>query len=995
MRSSTGGLQNSHPETVSRPAKLSFGRRTDLKHFRLKVLLTVLIAAGLIVVFGWILAWQNQKRLSLEASREKPLTHEPVDYTLNNLSEAWKEYEKKIINRYEVEAVFASLALERVTDSGVVPKESRENSIVISIQDGKLSSSDPAVKTLGLDASLFQGKRGSFPAPKQPATFVVYSRIGDTSRYYVKWYQDTVIEDIVRETVDIPGILKWTEINYDVPAIFLSCDSDGGEITGIAYKNTRCFSGCESLEDLGLTKEDLDKNEAKASGNLSYDETGYSYVSGKSAMPSGYVIVLEPEPDLYAKAFLQEGYMVAALIILVTSLLVGGFSLYPYVRNNILTPDEEKSYQPTHIRSVTSLFGVLGLVIIVLCGMFSYALNMMYDDVVRGRERLAMMDDSISMYADRYERNVQNFHDVYLDYGNLIAGFLDAYPQLRDSEVLRTLSESISASSITLYDSDGRETVSSGRWNGLELGREPESATYDFRRILRGVPSIIHDPETDEVTGLNEMRLGFQIRDDSSEEQSGVMLICVDIPAMTNHDIDPEASVRQIFSNLSDNATTLWISDAKTGRILVSSKAELEGEDIAGMGLEKSDLKDSLMKILDTEEGDFLVTSAAMETPEILEWAGQFKGIIAYCRSPKTSVFPGMIILVVTGAILFLVIYSILAWMVFAGYTDDFFNTYKHVKGQDDPKKKLNRIQRAVAAATPARKGIVVMEILTAFFLLQVILITNSNSTAARNTVFRYISAGDWERGFNLFSIAAIIILLAKTVVLVIGLRLLMTVCASFSGAKGRTIFRLISNVILYISIILFLIKVLEYLGFSPATIAAGVGSLALAISLGAQNFVADIFAGLTYVFEGTVNVGDIVQLAVAGGEYQGKIVEVGVRCIKLLTREGDLISCSNRDVRMIKNSTQMNSRVICELSVSSAIRSDELEQMLKAELSGIGETDRQILSGPTYNGITGIGKGVMTISVSAECSEEDYFYVRDKLYASLQQIFMDHGYSI
>lgn len=38
-----------------------------------------------------------------------------------------------------------------------------------------------------------------------------------------------------------------------------------------------------------------------------------------------------------------------------------------------------------------------------------------------------------------------------------------------------------------MYDSKGRETVSSGPWTDLELGTDPDSATYDFRRILKGV----------------------------------------------------------------------------------------------------------------------------------------------------------------------------------------------------------------------------------------------------------------------------------------------------------------------------------------------------------------------------------------------------------------------------------------------------------------------------------------------------------------------------
>ena len=87
-----------------------------------------------------------------------------------------------------------------------------------------------------------------------------------------------------------------------------------------------------------------------------------------------------------------------------------------------------------------------------------------------------------------------------------------------------------------------------------------------------------------------------------------------------------------------------------------------------------------------------------------------------------------------------------------------------------------------------------------------------------------------------------------------------------------------------------------------------------------------------------------------------------------------------------------MNSRIICEISVSSGISADELEEMLQKELPEIGRTDRRILSGPVYNGIIALGDGRMTLSVSAECSEEDYFYVRDKLNASMQRILREHG---
>ena len=966
-----------------------------MKHFHLRVILTLLLALCLAAGFGWAVAGLNYSWLSGEASKEKPLTGKAVKDTLKNLSETWTDYEKSLKNRYEVEAVFGSLALKNVIDDGEIPEENPENGLVISIQDGRLSASDPAAGILGLEPSLFSKRRGSFAAPNQPSTLVTYSRIGQTSDYFVIWYEDTVFDEVVRENCDIPGILQRTEITYNVPAIFVSRDEESGEISEIIYKNDRYFSECDSLENLGLTQEDLEKNDGNGSGTLHFEGSRFSYVSGRSAMPAGYVILLDPMPDLYAKAFIQAGYMISALLILLITMIVAGYALYPYVFDNILTPEMEDAYKPSHVRSTAVLFGVLGLISIALCGMFSYSLEELHDDVVRSRNRLYMMDDSISMHVDRYTRNMESLHDIYLDYGNHIAEFLDLYPQLRDNEVLETLADSISASSIILYDSNGVETVSSGPWRGLRLSTDPSSTTCDFRRILKGVPSIIHDLETDEETGLEEMRLGIRIRDDSYEDRYGVMMICVDLSTLTNSAVDPEASVRQIFQKFSDSETTLWVSDAETGNVLVSSTEEMEGENVVSLGLKETDLKGSLMKKLETEEGDFLVTSVFMEAQGSLEWTGDSDSFIAYCKVPKTFSYFKMISLAITGCILFAVIYSLLAWIILHDYTDEFFNTYKQVKGSEDPKKEMNFLRRKIAAVSPGRKGIAALEISLGFVLLQIVFVVNSNSPGARDTVYRFVSTGDWERGFNLFSIAAILNLFSKIVLLMIGLRLLTAIFASLCGSKGKTIFRLIGNVALYVSLFFFLIRMFEYLGFSPTAIAAGMGSVALAISLGAQNFVADIFAGLTYVFEGTLHVGENVYVWVVGAEFEGRVVEIGVRSIKVLNREGDIITCYNREIKTIKNTTQLNSRVICEMEISSEISADELEELLKTELSAIGETDRRIVSGPFYNGIIELGHGTMKLSVSAECREEDYFYVRDKLNVSLQRIFREHGYSI
>ena len=137
----------------------------------------MLLAIGFVVAFSWIVAWQNYRQLSGKTSDNEPLPREALDGTLKNLSEVWTEYERRIIKRYEVEAVLASLALENVIGQEDVtgqedvpedvigqkdvPEDARENGIVIRIQDGVISPSDPAVRALGLEASLFRKGTGS------------------------------------------------------------------------------------------------------------------------------------------------------------------------------------------------------------------------------------------------------------------------------------------------------------------------------------------------------------------------------------------------------------------------------------------------------------------------------------------------------------------------------------------------------------------------------------------------------------------------------------------------------------------------------------------------------------------------------------------------------------------------------------------------------------------------------------------------------------------
>ena len=227
-------------------------------------------------------------------------------------------------------------------------------------------------------------------------------------------------------------------------------------------------------------------------------------------------------------------------------------------------------------------------------------------------------------------------------------------------------------------------------------------------------------------------------------------------------------------------------------------------------------------------------------------------------------------------------------------------------------------------------------------------------------------------------------------------IRLLLAACSVFMDARGRTFCRLLTSLVLYIALFAFLIISSDFFGVSRANILAAIGVFGIAVSLGAQNFVSDIISGVTFVFEGTVHVGDMVSITgVHSTVYRGEVAEIGIRFVKILDLDENVISISNRDIRVISNMTQRNSRYNCEISLSTEYPIEEIEAMLRQELPKIRQEHRYILKGPDYNGIKYFGPGTMTISITADCREEDYLNVQREVNRALQTIFIQHGYKI
>ena len=68
---------------------------------------------------------------------------------------------------------------------------------------------------------------------------------------------------------------------------------------------------------------------------------------------------------------------------------------------------------------------------------------------------------------------------------------------------------------------------------------------------------------------------------------------------------------------------------------------------------------------------------------------------------------------------------------------------------------------------------------------------------------------------------------------------------------------------------------------------------------------------------------------------------------------------------------------------------------MLERELPGIPEKIPQIVSGPSYSGITSIGYHTVTIVIGAACRQSDTYAVQTRLNHILYDLFRENGFKL
>jgi len=177
----------------------------------------------------------------------------------------------------------------------------------------------------------------------------------------------------------------------------------------------------------------------------------------------------------------------------------------------------------------------------------------------------------------------------------------------------------------------------------------------------------------------------------------------------------------------------------------------------------------------------------------------------------------------------------------------------------------------------------------------------------------------------------------------------------------------------------------------APATVAG------LALGLGAQQIVADVFAGFFLLAERQFGVGDLIQLSQPGetAGVRGTVEELTLRVTKLRSIQGELVFLPNGALRQVTNLSKDWSRVIIDVPIpvgQDLAKATDVLRDCGSELAADPVWHDVLLAEPVVAGVENIELGHLMLRVVARTQPGKQFDVGRELRMRIAIALHDAG---
>lgn len=516
-----------------------------------------------------------------------------------------------------------------------------------------------------------------------------------------------------------------------------------------------------------------------------------------------------------------------------------------------------------------------------------------------------------------------------------IANMLTTHPEMRTRERLQEFNRVSQTEYLMLFDKDGKELFSSNGYTGFSVGDESTGAKPEWKPILQGYAQVETPTEKNEVTGTYERTIATLITDESGLPD-GFLVMVVNDDAYKKEIGD--ASLKGTVKSFTPRkGQMVAVVDNETGEFTAHTNEEMVGE-------KASNYLDEGVLGRDYEgytsyDGSSVYVSGVSN-------GGETTLVITNSRSTDT----------ITVINWYLVGFMLLLILLFF-YPAAASLCAKYVRETIPEKKSRDKSHPMMIFFHGYVAYIAVLAIAS---LLGVVFEFWS--------AFEFVWSGKWTPGIHLFAIWNALFTFAILSYITTWLHRLIAHIGEQVNTHTRTFARLADSLITYAISIVMVILILHDLGVDTATIIGSVSIVSIAIGMGTQDLVKDIVAGLFLIFEGTIAVGDIVEI----GGWHGRVTDMGIRTTEITNDHNDVKILTNSKIGDVVNLSKVKTACTEEFTIPRKVEIDALPELVASYIETVVEDIPEIRESLQLDEITSITENSYTVRLSYLVNEAD-----------------------
>lgn len=184
---------------------------------------------------------------------------------------------------------------------------------------------------------------------------------------------------------------------------------------------------------------------------------------------------------------------------------------------------------------------------------------------------------------------------------------------------------------------------------------------------------------------------------------------------------------------------------------------------------------------------------------------------------------------------------------------------------------------------------------------------------------------------------------------------------------RQKTTISLIDNIIKYFIAIIALLMILDIYGIDTKSLITSLGVVSLVAGLALQDFLKDIIAGVSILFEDQYAVGDVVTI----GDFKGTIIYLGIKTTRVKAFNGETLIISNRNIEKVINHSLEDSVSFLDIQISYDEDIDRAKNVL-SELCEQLTKELKLIGDAKVCGVQDLADSSIVIRVSFSCSFAD-----------------------